>query len=421
MYLLLSEPLPLRTTRMLGDFADDRVLPHRLGDMRASRFELVKLTDSEWFAADHAMTVTDVQIDDESVAGWDQQLRTDGAGNTWTVVRLAAAAPRDSSVTASGTGRLDDRTGRLIENPADVMEYVLRLAGRAEIFPQLRAEAAAESLTLAGSLDALKSIRSWLDEIAYSCGAIWTTEAARLYPTSTVVGPVAEFYPETAEKVVVESDVDDTCDVLRVSYDIDGSTDRAAHYIELSARPLRYGGVSKEVTLKWLRTPANAETVGRRMLQRMAGELYAVALTSDQTTIRPCQWARLNNHPQWPIDATSPVGMVLATDVAPDQNSTEVVLEVVASTPTVAVTAHSLAVPRGTSSALDVVYSNGVATFTITDENGQPIRDAFVSLDGGQAKRTDQQGRVSFEATPGAHVIAVDAAGYEPFQLGITL
>lgn len=421
MYLLLSEPLPLRTTRMLGDFADDRVLPHRLGDLRNTRFHLVKLSDTEWFAADHAMTVTAVQIDDAAVTGWDQVLRSDGVGNTWTIVRLAAPAPFGSSITASGVGRLDARTGRLIENPADVMEYVVRLAGRDEIFPQLREESAAESITLAGSLDQEKSIRSWLDELAYSCGAIWTPPLARLYPTASVVGPVLDLYLETADTVVVESDIDDTADILRVRYDIDWSTDNAAHYVELSARPLRYGGVSAEVTLKWLRTPANAEKVGRRMLSRMAGDFAAVYLTSSETSARPGQWVRLNGHPQWPFDGDDPTCMLLAVDVAEDQRSAEWSLEHVRATPEIRVSAHSIALPPGADAAVDVIYENGVATFTITDEHRQPVRDAFVALDGSQAKRTNQQGRVSFTASPGPHEIAIEAVGYTPLVLTVVL
>ena len=44
MNLLLSELLPLRTTRMLGDYAVDAVLAQRFGDLTRARFPLVQLT-----------------------------------------------------------------------------------------------------------------------------------------------------------------------------------------------------------------------------------------------------------------------------------------------------------------------------------------------------------------------------------------
>ena len=75
MNLLLSETLPLRTTRMLGDFAEDEVLPQRFGDLRHSRFRLIKLSLTEWFAADHPMPISNVYIDDEETDGWAQELR----------------------------------------------------------------------------------------------------------------------------------------------------------------------------------------------------------------------------------------------------------------------------------------------------------------------------------------------------------
>jgi len=135
--LLLSEALPLRTTRMLGDFAASEVLPLRFGDLRGTRFPLVKLTDVRWLVADHDMEVTAVFIDDEETKSYAVVSESDAAGHTWTVVRLAAPAPPDARVSGSGLGLKNPDTGALIENPADIAEYLLRLAGRTEIFPHL--------------------------------------------------------------------------------------------------------------------------------------------------------------------------------------------------------------------------------------------------------------------------------------------
>jgi hypothetical protein len=422
----MHEDLPLRTTRMLGDFADDQVLPHRLGDLRATRFSLVELTRTVWFAADHAMEVTAVQIDDEETAAWAMETRSDDAGHTWTVVVLGAPAPPDARVTATGIGRLDQRTGRLLTNPADLMEYVLRLAGRSETFPQLRAEAAAEALELAGSLDEIKSVRLWLDEIAYSAGAVWTTSAARLYPVATVRGAVTDLDRLSATKLVVTSDIEDTTDVLRLSYNEDGSNSRALAYIELAARPPAYGGVTKEVTLPWVRTASNAEAVGRRMMHRMAGRTVAIAMSAkreDGIKVRPCDWVRLVDNPGWPFTGADPVLMALAVSVDPDAVLNECTLEHTIDSPAVVVTAHSVAVPVGLGAGVDIAIANGVATIGVTDEVGKPLLDAWVSLDNGVAKKTDSQGKVQFEVRPSTpprkHQLAVEAPGMTPFLLDI--
>ena len=68
-----------------------------------------------------------------------------------------------------------------------------------------------------------------------------------------------------------------------------------------------------------------------------------------------------------------------------------------------------------------MTYKNGVATFTIVDDSSAPVVDAFVALDGSVAKKTDTAGKVSFEAVPGLHLVAVEKLDFEPFEIEITL
>lgn len=421
MNLLLSEMLPLRTTRMLGNFAEDKVLPQRFGDLRSARFPLIKLSLTEWFVADHPMPVSNVYIDDEETDGWQQELRSDADGNTWTLVVLEAPAPVSAKISAGGTGRRDPDTGDLITNPADIMEFIMTLAGRSETFPQFKAEAAAAGLLMAGSLDKLQSIQTWLDEICYSAGAIWTPEYARLWPISTVSGPIVKLDRLSAENVDVVEVLDDTTDILRVSYDQDDAAEKPRHYIELTASPKRFGGVSTEVVLKWCRSPQNAEGIGRRILQRMAGVRYAVTLDTTQIDVRPGRWVRLEAHPQWPIPGADPTLMLIGVEVTPDTKETHWSAECLASVPTIAVTAHSLALARDVEAKASVTTADGVSIFTITDDNGKPLQGARVSLDGGAPRTTDALGRVAFQTTLGTHTLFVTAAGFEPFELEVTI
>lgn len=424
MNLTLWEPLPLRTTAVLGDFSGKEVLPQRFGDLRNTRFPLLKLDDSSWFAADHAMPITAVYVDDEATVSYDTTTEGDEDGNTWTVVHLAAPAPPDAKVSASGIGRRDPVSGALLENPADIMEFVLRLAGRTETFPLLRAECSAAGIVLAGSLDRVQSIRAWLDEIAYSAGAIWTPEAARLYPASYVRGSIVPLDRFAASDLAVDSILDDTADVLRLYYDMNDATGGPQQFVELSASPQRFGGVVAEVTLRWMRQGANAETIGRRMLGRMAGVRYRVTHATDQTQLRPCQWTRLVDHPEWPVPGDEdPTPMVLSVEVDHEAKSARVTSEVIASTPTIEVTAHSVALPSTISAAVAVEIKKGEATFTIFDDGGRPVKDALCSLDGGAARKTNEDGKVRFAVTaskpPKKHQLAVEAKGFTPFLLDV--
>lgn len=411
MNLLLSETLPLRTTKALGDFAVDEPLAHRYG---STRFPLRRITDTEFFVSDHPDPVTQVFVDDNETKGWDQRLRSDFAGNTWQVVIMAAPVASDSVVSGINTGKRNPRTGALLENPADIIEDALRLAGRIEDWSALRAECAAADLRIAGSIDTSQSIRSQLDAIAQSAGAIWWGPGqARLYPTLGVTGYVLELTKMDALNLRPRADLQDTADILRLSYDRDDVTGKPLHYIEFTANPQRFGGVVLELFLPWLRTPANAEAIGRPLLTRLAAKRYTVPFTTERRDIRPGQWLRLVGHPEWPFTGADPVLMTLSVDIDPDRRQSSVIAETLLTTPTITVTSHSIALPATSSPGVDISIRDGIAFFTFTDQQRIPIKDARASLDGGAAKTTDARGNVSFKVTPGTHELAFEAPGFQ--------
>lgn len=423
MNLLLSEILPLRTTRMLGDYAVDAVLAHRYGDLTAARFELKRLTDSTFFVADHPMTVAQLFIGNQETLAWAQETKSDDAGHTWTIVNTGAGVDPALAVSATGTGKRNPRTGALLENPADIIEDASRIGGRTDVFPALRAECAAAGIRIAGSIDQLISLRATIDAITESIGAIWTPQMARLYPVATISGAVLELLAgrDNVSDLVVSASLVDTADVLQLSYDVSDATGRAQHSIELTASPARYGGLPVQISSPWLRLPANAESIGRPMLERMAGDRYDVAFSSSRTDIRPGSWWKLVEHPAWPFDGADPILMIISVDVAPDADSSLVKAEAILARPLVTVTGHSIALSSITQGGIDIAYKNGIATFRFTDLAGKPIKNARVSFDGSLAKTTNDQGQVSFIAAPGKHKIAVEADGFTPIEAEITL
>lgn len=412
MRLLLSEDLPLRTSAMLGNFADVFVLAHRLGDLTSGRFKLERLDDTTFFAADHPMRITSVFVDQQETKGWERRLQSDGNGRTWTVVEFAAPVPLEAECSACGTGAESPRTGALVENPADCAEYVMRLAGRSDLWwDQLRAESAAADLRLAGSIDSVQSIRAWLDTILGSAGAIWCPGMARLYPVSTVSGYVATLDKMKVSNVEVTASLDNTADVLRLQYDPDAAGDKAQHYVELTANPSLFGEVVREESFDWLRTPGNAESVGRRFLEWLGGQRYDVAFDCGDDSIRAGQWVTLAGHPEWPFDGNDPTIMVLDVTVTPGERTVQCKGKALLSVPTATVTAHSVALPTTLAAGVELAVAKGVGTFTFRDSNGQPVLGGRASLDRGPAKRTDARGVVTFTASPGPHLLAWQAPG----------
>lgn len=421
--LSLSETLPLRTTRMLGNFATNAPLQHRYGDLTSAAFPLLRMTDSKFFAADHPMEITEVLADNQTTSGWARALETSPDGTTYTVVLLSAPAPDNTQMSARGRGKRNPDTGALIENPGDMTDDVARIAGRPERFPQIRAEAAAAGLVLAGSIGATAdSIRATLDAIAQSAGAIWTKDGGRLYPTGTVEGPVIELTKLDAANLKVQALIDDTADILRLAYDVDEALNIPQRFMELTASPMRYGGIAKDLQLDMLRSPANAEAVGTRILSRMAGRRYRVTMDVGRTDIRPGAWIRLLAHPEWPTPDADPTMMVLGVDITPGTKSSSLQAECVLSLPQITVTAHSVSVPPTAGAAIDVSVTNGMATFTITDAGDRSaVAGARVALDGSAPRTTDSAGKVQFPATPGTHTLAVEAPGTVPFAISILL
>ena len=190
-----------------------------------------------------------------------------------------------------------------------------------------------------------------------------------------------------------------------------------------SSRPARSASAvsATSSSCPWLRAPGAAEKVGKRLLARLAGERYQVAFNASRTDLRPGRWVRLLAHPEWPFLGADPVLMVLEVDVQLGAKSVAVVAEYVRAQPTVAVTAHSVALPSTTDAGVDVEFRNGTVTLTFVDNDSRPLGDARVSFDGGAAKRTDARGVVFFSATKGTHSVAVEATGMVPFTFEIVL
>lgn len=418
---LYAEPIPLRTTRMLGDFASDVVLPHRWGDLSSSRFKLIRLSPTRYFVADHYMTVDKVYVEDERTDAWEVRLERDDKGNVWTELEMGAEIDQSADVSATGKGKLNPVTGLLMENPADIMEDVLRVSGIPGSFPDLRAQAAAEGLRFAGSVTVMDPVQSVLDEIAMSAGAMWTPSTSRLYPSNSPT-PVFDLDPAVAGGFSdLEADLDDTADTLRIRYAVADATEKAQKHIELSASPKLYGGIVRELDLPWLQVPANAETVGRRILGRMAGRKASVSFTVQRHDIRPGHDVRLVNNPGWFGSSSDPVVTVLGVEISADFGATEIQGETILSTPTIEVTAHSLALPDTTEGGVDFEFKDGVLTFTVKYEDGKPMPQVKATLDGREFRYTDDKGQVSFRTTTGPHILILERDGFGAQQIEFNL
>lgn len=423
MNLLWRDNLPLRTTRMLGDYAVSEVLAHLLGDLTEARFRMPRISPTRYHAADHPAEITRAFIADQETASFEVAVAPDILGHVCTFVDFPGPIPADAQVSACGRGARDSLTGELLTNPGDQMRYLARLAGREDTFQQLREQCAAADIRLAVRVAEIKSYRAWLDDVAMSAGAIWCPGMSMRYPAA-VSGHVRQLTGKTTRlRDQPAATVDDTADILRIGYDRSDATGRPQKHIELTASPQRYGGIAMELELPFLRSTAGAVAVGVPILQRLACERYSVPLESSVAAVRPGDWLAIDLA-EWPLPGT-PTVMAIGVTVDPATRSVEIDAEWMRTPPEVRVTAHTLALADTTDASVEISARNGVVTMTIRDPDGRAVFGARVSLDGGPAQTTNDRGQVSFPYTstgvPTEHELAIEAPGLEDQTLFILL
>lgn len=420
-HLYLTDDFPVTLTTELGSFAEEVVVPDRYGDLRRSRFKLIRMTSTLFVAARHPMEITRAFTGNLETKSFESRTQSLG-GKNCTVVEFAAPVPIGTEATASGLGKRSELTGALIENPADILTDIMALADRDDPWwNQLRGECSAAGIRLAGSFSDAGTIRDRIDAVTDSCGAIWCPDMARLYP-APIEGfriPLNRF---KAFDLKASASPTDTADSVRVAFAFDEAEGKAQSFIVLEAFPQRYGGTVLDVALPMVHSAAVAESVGKRMLRRFASERIEVKFTTPLTDFtRPGTWAVLSDHPEWPRDEDA---NLMFADAMLDhiKRQADITAEAMVLEPTnITLTKHSLGANSIGAGGVEVDYRNGIATLTVRDNNDKPLSGAYVSLDGEAPKKTNAQGQVAFVTKAGMHELAVEAKGFEPYTLEFEL
>ncbi|MDP2827196.1 MAG: carboxypeptidase-like regulatory domain-containing protein [Sulfuricellaceae bacterium] len=436
MNLLLSEDLPLRTSADLGDYSEDAVLPVVYGDLSQSAVPVIKLSAIEYLAADHPATITAVYVDGQETKGWAGSTGTDASGHAYCQLTLAAPPESGAEITVAMQGKRHPITGALLEHPADILQDLLSLAGKTWDLSRLKTEL--PGLALAGRLDKAQSVRAWLDEITRSCGVVWAERFAASYPPllTMVDGlgggvSVTSLDAKSATVSSLTADIQDAADRLQIAFDYHHGKSAFAQYIEFSARPSPFGEAGNAPISKleapWLRQPSDALALGQRLLARLASNRISLAIETGKT-LNVGDWFAIT-HPSLPLPPGTSWGggnsaqmMALSIETQPGKPGRKLTGEITwGDAPLITLDKHARAIAPKAQGGVDVAYKNGIAAFTILGQDGKPLQNARVSLDGSAPKKTNAKGQVSFEAKPGAHLLAVEADGFTPFEMEVTL
>ncbi|MBD9395135.1 carboxypeptidase-like regulatory domain-containing protein [Acidovorax sp. ACV01] len=419
--LLYSDPLPLRRASDLPQYradAADRYLPWVFGRARVSPVPL-DLAGAEWLVADHPVAGIDrVTVGGHPTQGWQLLQRLDTTGHPIAVLRLAQPAGAEA-VAVSVAGRRHPQTGAELVTPSAIVRELLRLCGHTEPRDAWAGLDAVYGQTTLGLVIAEDMpLRQAVAAVVEPLGAMWrpgwATRRAPGQPVATLDASVVESITARAENTALRT-------TARVTYAYDWAAGAARGSMSLAAPQAvgLWGELPLDIDLPAVFLARDALAIASARLAAAARALWVVdATVSDRVGDLREGMTVLMDH------AHAPAGLAVLTSVSLDREQGSYTLKAemhAASAPRVDLVRRGAALVPAANDAQQITYRDGVATFTVLDENGQPMAGAAVTLDGLYTANTDASGQVQFRTERGAHTLTVRMPGYADFALEVVV
>lgn len=413
---LLSDPIPLRRASVLPGYREDVVLPWAFGRVTLAPVAL-DAAGLEWLVADHPIVeVTAVRVGGSLVTGWQLVQQLDATGTA--VARLRLTQPPDGDLAVTVVGRRHPVTGAVLEHPADIAEELLRTCGWSvpvDAFAALRD--AYPDVVLGGVLDQALTVREAVSRVLGSVDAEWSAYPLRAF-TARPGDPMAVLTPATCSTASAEATHASLANALRVTYGYDWAEGEPRGSLTVRALEVLadQGELAHDLDLPWVRTARDALALAAAALERRARPLWSLRLeVAASPRYQPGDTLTLD-HPWVP---SGPV-MITTVDHAPT-GQTLTARRWAGAPPRVELVARGARLDAAGEEAIQVNYRDGVATFTVLDDLGNPLANAAVTLDGAQTRTTDRSGLVQFTTPRGAHTLLIVATGYATQELEVVV
>lgn len=411
---LLSDPVPLRRSSALPAYVEDVTLPWVFGRVTLTPVAL-DAAGLEWQVADHPIVgVTAVRDGGATVTGWQLIQQLDATGTAVALLRLTRAP--ENTLAVDVAGRRHPTTGALLEHPADIAEELLTACGWTvgqDAFAILRE--VYPGVVLGGVLTDSVTLREAVSAVLTSVDADWSAHPLRAF-TAAPGDSLATLTPATCQDASAEATHAGLCNTLRVTYGYDWSANapRGSLTVRAPAELASQGEITQTLDLPWVRTARDALALATAALQRRARPRWTLRLSVSRDPVYTPGDTVTLAHP-W-----VPAGPVLITTVDHGANGqTLTARRWAGNVPVVELVSRGALLDAAGEEALQVAYRDGVATFTILDDLGNPLANAAVTLDGGQTRTTDRSGVVQFTTTRGVHTLLIVAAGYATQELEV--
>lgn len=425
----LTKQVPLRTSAIFDFYKNVVSLPVIYGAVRI--VPIPHDNSGNWFfLADHSAIVTSVTRNGSAYSNWAYHNRADSFGRTISLLETGDEIADDDEIIVNLQGLTDPDDGRLLTNPADVIESLLSeisgydlSAGRLAAF---RDECAAEAITVAGVVDnSAPTLRSTISEIIESIGAMWSLSMpniARLYPASAL--PADEMIygyfsgSPTALGVLDSSghqadyDESEIITELQIDYSYDWAEGQYGRSIvaQVDNQTLsEYGRRASRIDAKWLTGSAAADLLADRFLKWAGRPKWSIEFKAVSGGVVPVSQIVPGNIINLSAIGSLPTsGNFIVKSAIVDQSSGESTISIegaVGLIPAVSIVQRS---QRSAARDAEFFFRREGETAIINTTPG-----ATVSLNG-RAIKADNNGRAFFVNTPpGVYEITITLPGYE--------
>lgn len=310
----LTRNIPLISTTRLSSYTIEASIPIVYGTVTMRPVQQTS-DRKRWLISAHPVAGVDsVLVDGVEVAFELQNLPVtiDTGDVVMAVLILPQAVPENSTIRCNVRGKINPRTGGAFSNPADVVwDIIANICGIPLDYSELsrfRADTATDGLTVSGVIaGGRQTARSAVDEIAASCGAIWSGQAEGVmiqYLGATAQTPAATINARDIDRISLSAEVSDIATSLTVRAKRNHALDQSDVTAVLSAQSavIEYGAAMAELPAPWIETKRAAEIIGRRYLAwRCVPQWRITVETSGNSNmqIQPGEWITLN-HPMLP-------------------------------------------------------------------------------------------------------------------------
>ncbi|MEN9437899.1 MAG: hypothetical protein RIR09_2554 [Pseudomonadota bacterium] len=417
--LLLTDALPLRRATDLPKYRADaasRYLPWVFGRATLAPVPL-DLTGQEWLIADHPVVAVDrVTVAGKATTGWALQQRLDATGHAVSVLRLAQPTTKDP-VAVTVAGRRHPVTGALLSTPGGIVRELMRLCAHADAAQAWGGlDEHYGQIELGLVIDQAQTLRAAIANVIEPLQATWSPGVVT---PRTPGAPVAVLGVVNTHTISARADITTLATVARVVYAHDWAAGAARGALRLAAPDAlaRWGERVVDLELPAVRRARDALAFATAALADRARTQWSVSAEVDARVgaLRAGQTLELA-HPH------VPAGLALVTAVVHDREKAQLQITATLYTeaaPRIALQRRNAAIDPAAAAETVVNYRDGVATFTVSDDQGNPLAGATVTLDGLHSATTDAAGRVQFKTPRGAHTLTVSMPGFAAFEIEV--